>query len=243
MTDNRQKLLDKIKALLSKTVENGCTEAEAMTALSMAQAMMDAHEITEDEVNQTKQESAIRAEMKDMRDPHHIRSHLVVRISEFTNTKTWRSEYRSQKFKYNFVGLQSDVDFAMWLAETLTMFVQRELKNYIWSNGYTALEPSMKRRVINGFVHGCVGRINQRLKELMERGKVHKTDNGNALVVVKNELIERKMKELGLELRSGRKRGTKVEPNAYGAGRAAGDRASFGKPVSGNNSVLLIENK
>lgn len=239
MTDNRQKLLDKIKALLSKTVDNGCTEAEAMSALSMAQAMMDAHEITEDEVNETKQESAIRAEMKDMRDPHHIRSHLVVRISEFTNTKTWRSEYRSQKFKYNFVGLQSDVDFAIWLTETLTMFVQRELKNYIWSNDYTALEPSMKRRVINGFVHGCCNRINQRLKELTEQGKVHKTDNGNALVVVKNELIERKMQELGLQLRYPRSRSTRIEPNAYGAGKAAGDRASFGRPVGSGGQLRL----
>lgn len=239
MTDNRQKLLDKIKALLSKTVDNGCTEAEAMAALSMAQAMMDAHEITEDEVNETKQESAIRAEMKDMRDPHHIRTHLVVRISEFTNTKTWRSEYRTQKFKYNFVGLQSDVDFAMWLTETLTMFVQRELKNYIWSNNYTALEPSMKRRVINGFVHGCCSRINQRLKELTEQGKVHKTDNGNALVVVKNELIERKMQELGLQLRDSRSRSTRIEPNAYGAGKAAGDRASFGRPVGSGGQLRL----
>lgn len=239
MTDNRQKLLDKIKALLSKTVDNGCTETEAMTALSMAQAMMDAHEITEDEVNETKYESAIRAEMKDMRDPHHIRTHLVVRISEFTNTKTWRSEYRTQKFKYNFVGLQSDVDFAMWLTETLTMFVQRELKNYIWSNNYTALEPSMKRRVINGFVHGCCSRINQRLKELTEQGKVHKTDNGNALVVVKNELIERKMQELGLQLRDSRSRSTRIEPNAYGAGKAAGDRASFGRPVGSGGQLRL----
>lgn len=239
MTDNRQKLLDKIKALLSKTVDNGCTEAEAMSALSMAQAMMDAYEITEDEINQTKQESAIRAEMKDMRDPYNIRAYLIVCISKFTNTKTWRSEYCSRKFKYNFVGLQSDVDFAIWLTETLTMFVQRELKTYIWSNGHTSLEPSMKRRVINGFVHGCVARINQRLKELMEQGKVHKTDNGNALVVVKNELIERKMQELGLRLRNSRSRRSNIEPNAYGAGKAAGNRASFGRPVGSGGQLWL----
>jgi hypothetical protein len=239
MTTNRQKLLDKIKALLSKTVDNGCTEAEAMTALSMAQAMIDAHEITEDEINQTKQESAIRAEMKDMRDPHHIRALLCVRISEFTNTKVWRSEYKSQKYKYNFVGLQSDVDFAMWLLETLTMFVQRELKSYIWNGGHTALEPSMKRRVINGFVHGCASRINQRLNELINQGAVNASSNGNALVVVKNELIERKMKELGIQLRDTRNRGSRVEPNAYGAGRAAGDRATFGRPVSQGGALRL----
>lgn len=90
MTTNREKLVAKIRALMSKTVENGCTKAEAMSALSMAQAMMDAYEVTEDEVNETKQESAVKETMKDMRDPHHIRAHLTVKISAFTNTKCWR---------------------------------------------------------------------------------------------------------------------------------------------------------
>ena len=40
--NNRNSLL----ALLSKTVENGCTESEALAALDKARAMMDAHEVT-----------------------------------------------------------------------------------------------------------------------------------------------------------------------------------------------------
>ena len=31
---NRDSLLDKIRALMSKTVDNGCTEAEALAALT-----------------------------------------------------------------------------------------------------------------------------------------------------------------------------------------------------------------
>jgi hypothetical protein len=50
MTMNRESLLDKIRALLSKTVANGCTEAEMMAALAMARAMRDAHKVTDEEL-------------------------------------------------------------------------------------------------------------------------------------------------------------------------------------------------
>lgn len=240
MTTNRDKVMGKIRALLSKTIENGCTEAEAMAALSMAQAMMDAYEVTEADLNEVKQESAIKETMKDMRDPHHIRRQLCVGIAEFTHTKVWRHEFKSQKYKYNFVGLRADVDFAIWLTETLTMFVQKELKNYIWSNGYTSLQPSEKRVVINGFVFGCCGRITQRLMELV--GNAAASANKNALIIIQNALIEKKMQELGVNLRKPRERGSKINSDSYSAGKNAGDKASFGRPVNGKSAVLRIGN-
>jgi len=40
---DRNSIIDKIKALLAKTTENGATEAEMMSALDKASAMMDAY--------------------------------------------------------------------------------------------------------------------------------------------------------------------------------------------------------
>jgi hypothetical protein len=220
---------------MAKTVENGCTEAEAMNALSMAQAMMDAYDVSSDDIEEAKKESATRAEMKDMRDPHHIRNNLAVRVSKFTNTMVWTHN----KKKFNFVGLPSDIDFAMWLLEHLTLFVQKELKNYLWANGYQSLEASSKRRVINGFILGCCSRINARLKELTEQGEMKRNENANALIVVKNDLIDKKMQELNLNLRMPRSRRSRIEPNGYAAGQAAGNNASFGRPV-GQGGQLRI---
>jgi len=39
MTIERESVLNKIRALLAKTMENGCSEAEALAALGKAQAM------------------------------------------------------------------------------------------------------------------------------------------------------------------------------------------------------------
>ena len=56
---NRDRLLDKNRALLSKTQENGCTEAEAFASLDKARALMDAYEVTSEELRLTKEEADI----------------------------------------------------------------------------------------------------------------------------------------------------------------------------------------
>jgi hypothetical protein len=70
MDDNREKLLVKIRALLSKTTENGCTEKEELSALAKARAMMDAYEVTAEDLQLTKEEAAIlREEPPGTEDP------------------------------------------------------------------------------------------------------------------------------------------------------------------------------
>jgi hypothetical protein len=70
MTTQREGLLDKIRGLLAKTIENGCTESEALAALAKARAMMDAYAVGDDELDLTKEEKAIlRREPPGTKDP------------------------------------------------------------------------------------------------------------------------------------------------------------------------------
>ena len=88
MPTNREGLLDKIRALLSKTTEAGCTEAEALAALTKAQAMIDAYEVSDDELALTKEEKAI-LKTVETRDPLFIRRGLMSGVQKFTNTRSW----------------------------------------------------------------------------------------------------------------------------------------------------------
>ena len=74
---DRNKLLDKIRALFNKTTENGCTEAEAMAALDKARAMMDAYEVSAEDLVLTKEMAAILKKSEQTHDPHGIRWELV----------------------------------------------------------------------------------------------------------------------------------------------------------------------
>jgi hypothetical protein len=59
MSTDRDSLIAKIRALMSKTVSVGCSEPEALAALDKARALMDAYEVTEAELQLTKAETAI----------------------------------------------------------------------------------------------------------------------------------------------------------------------------------------
>ncbi len=80
-----------------------------------------------------------------------------------------------------------------------------------------------------------------RLLALVERSKIARTSNGRELVVIKDAAIKAFMKDQGIHLRtcSGYSP-SNVDAAAHAAGRAAGDRATFGRPVTGAAGVLRI---
>jgi hypothetical protein len=223
MTD-REKLLAKIRALLAKKIDHGCTEEEALAALAKARAMMDAYEVSETELQLIKTETAIlRSEPPGSRDPHNIKTRLAPSVARYCDCRAWRGSNGLV-----FCGLRPDVQFATWLLDHLAGFVQAELTRHLM----TCIEQrGERRRVINGFVMGCTGRISQRLDELVEQSAKKASGNSTALVVAKGALITSKMEALDIHLVLSRSR-RQYDEAAFEAGRAAGERASFGRPVS-----------
>jgi len=128
MTIERDKILSKIRGLLAKTLGAGATEPEAMAALEMAQNMMTAYEVTEAELNLTKEEKAIiRGEPKGTKDPHLIKWQLLLGVTKFCGCQGWRrAQIRSGGGGIVFCGLPSDAQFASWLLDSLANFVQNE---------------------------------------------------------------------------------------------------------------------
>jgi hypothetical protein len=238
MTSNqRDGLIEKVKALLNKTVEAGCTEEEALAALDKANALMDAYEVTAADLQLTKEETAIlRSEPPDSLDPHNIKWHLMGAVADFCNCKVWHKRRRDTKV-VEFCGLQSDARLATWLLETLAAFVQAELARHLMD---TLPPGGERRRVITGFVQGCCDRISDRLKALCAQSAAAATSNGRELVLVKNAAVDSKMKECGITIR-GKCLGGQTNDSGYQAGRSAGDRASFGRPVTGAGAALRIK--
>src|ERR1700730_2362155 len=227
MNTKREDLIEKIKALLSKTTEQGCTEEEALSALDKARALMDAHEVTEDELRLTKEEKAIfRSEPADSLDPHNVKFHLMGAVAEFHSCQAWRTRTREGK-AITFCGLPSDVHLATWLLDALATFVLGELTRHL----VKILPPkSEKRKAINGFVEGICGRISERAYALRKQSDAAATSNGRELMVIKSTAVADRMKADGIRIRNTYST-RQCDEASYEAGRAAGDRASFGRPV------------
>jgi hypothetical protein len=155
-------------------------------------------------------------------------------VARFCGCQSWRKTHERVLV---FCGLPSDAQFATWLLDTLTAFVQAEIVKHLMD-----ADPSKedRREAIKGFVLGCTDRISQRLGELCEQSAAVATSNARALVVVKDAAVQAKLDELGIKIRTVSSCGSGGDFSSYAAGRAAGDRASFGRPVSGRNATLRL---
>jgi hypothetical protein len=224
---DRNSLLEKIRALMSKTPENGCTEAEALAAIDKARALMDAYEVTDAELQLSKAEAAIiHSDPPDARDPHKIKRYLGVAVAKFCDCEIWRGD----KARLHLCGFPSDVEFASWLLDHLSEFVRAELVSYLVGRLDSKAE---RRRNIQGFVLGCTGKISRRLTQPSQRSATERVENNRALVVIRSAAITDKMKELNIKLRKSSSRSGSFDRAAHEAGQRAGDRAAFGRPLSG----------
>ena len=84
-------------------------------------------------------------------------------------------------------------------------------------------------------------RLARLFKAAKERRATNATaSNGRGLVVVKNALVEQAFKALSLNIRKGRKSSYgRLDAAGLRNGMAAGDRATFSRPVNGGGARPL----
>jgi hypothetical protein len=214
MAGDRASRIAKVKALLAMTVENGCTEAEAMSALEKARAIMDADGI--DELDLAFGGEKVEANAQCVSDRDRIRDRLFVSVGRFCGCRSWTGGFESVVF----CGLVSETIFAHWLLDMLADFVDRELANYL---ARTPGVGRVRRKETEAFTEGCCARICERLDELAPK----RSD----LALARASLIETFLAEQDIRLSRGRSRFKLLEADAHDAGEAAGDGAQFARPV------------
>ncbi len=252
MESEKSKIAAKIRALLDKTIENGCSEAEALVAVEKATELMRKHQITMTEA-EIVAEGFERAKVnwKD-RKSTLVRDLLCAAVSEYTDTRVWRTTGLNKvRTVIVFFGLQSDVTYASWLLEALTDFVirqaedfiDREVKNLAEEFGCSeaVVRRTRKGRLDSnhtGFMIGCARRLNARLRAERPQQQV-KSATGNALVVIdKRRLVNDALKAEGVRLRSGSSRSISMgSASGYAAGTAAANSANFNRGVGDNGAA------
>lgn len=232
MTDAKRKLIDKIKALLAKTMENGCTEHEALAALALARRLMTENDVGEDDIafggEQVAEETRVKV------DHDEIRDKLVNGVAKFCGCAGYGR--RKAHGYVSFVGLQSEAIFAHWLLDTLAAFVEREIAKYAASFGGRRI--TRIERV--SFVIGCAGRIAARLIDLAPK---QPKGSGRDLVLARSALINKFMVDNAIKLREPFRLYDKADEAALAAGTEAGNRAQFNKPIDGETEVRRINGR
>ena len=226
MTSERREIAAKVRALLAKTVDKGCTEQEAVAAAAKANELMDRYQVDLSETELEEEGLARgRAEGPERRKLN-VQDLIGWGIADYCEVKAWKTHSGDYKrWRFVFFGLRSDVEFANWLLKGLEAFVWQKADEY----GGSYFD---KRN----FAMGCADRITERLRaEVKARKQKPVTmSSGRDLVVVKQAIVQREFDKLGMRFRSCSSKSycSGGSDDARSAGYQAGDGASFGRPVT-----------
>lgn len=221
------KLRTRIQGLRAKTIDNGCTEGEAMAAAAKVAELLDRYDLslTDVEIREAPCEERIYETHLKKRIPL---DECVGAIAAFCDCRVWREKNAAGEARFVFFGLRSDVEVAHYLAEVIDGAVRAELGRYKVSADYKRFRHQERHLANASFTLGMCASIADRLVAIKaERDKVIRS-NGRGLVVLKAAVVDAELERLGLKLRTVESdAGRMISPMAFDAGGAAGERVSL----------------
>jgi hypothetical protein len=237
----------KINALAAKTMENGCSEAEAMAAMQGVGRLLQQYNLTMSELD-VRQTPCKTIEIRIDGSRHRI-ANCLVSIGAFTDTKPY-FQTRGPNTVFFFFGQEQDLDMAQYVFKVCKAAIDSETCRFKGTPAYRALGGGQSATV--SFQHGLIDKLCQRMRqmkkeettELHAREAEQQAERGStstALVVLKKQLIEQEFKANGPRLRMVRSFRTIRSSTAYGAGSAAGDRVNLSRPLSGRAKQGLLK--
>lgn len=226
----RKGIAAKIRALLTKTVANGCTEEEALIAAEHAGKLMEEYDLEYQDIEaevRTESYGARRREFckggNGRRRTFHPVFMVTTAIAEYFDCKVWSHDHELVYF-----GSATDTDLAHSMTDLLRLAMDTECAAYLRSSIRTT---GINTRTLRScFMSGMVDRLCERLKELKRTRTA--PAKGHAVMVIKDHLTEEKFaiyarqNNLNLRARSGY-RNVRSE-SAYRAGQAAAGRVDLG---------------
>jgi hypothetical protein len=222
----RESSLRQIRALMAKTTDNGCTEAEAREAARKVDELMASYEIDLDEVSMRRQE-IVEIELANV--GQHTIIHACTAIANFTDCRVWLK--RNTQVVY--FGFQVDTEIAEYLTHLFRRAIDREAATYIlfnqeWEDATSRSQSEMLR----SFGMGMAGRLGERLRELKSKRDFGVRAAGNALVVMKMPFVNEAFRKLELHLKKPRGQQSARNSAAYSAGQASAARVAINQGVS-----------
>jgi hypothetical protein len=224
----RESMLARIRALMAKTTDNGCTEAEAAEAARKVDALMALYEIDLDEVSMRQQEIIPVTVPK---AAQHTVQFAATQIAQFTDCNVWLRA----RTDIIYLGFQVDTEIAEYLTLMFKRAIDREGATYILFNrAWDEANAAGKTELLRSFGIGMAGRLGDRLSELKsKRDFTQKQSTGRDLVMMKKLAVDAAMAALGIILKG---RGISVKPRnlaAYVAGQSAAQHVAINQGVAG----------
>jgi hypothetical protein len=222
------RLVQRIQALRAKTVDQGCTEQEALAAAEKVAELLDRHGLSLSEL-EFRQQVCEGIGIDTGRRRTGPIDDCVPAIAAFFDCRVWGEKAASGALRYIFFGLPGDVAAAHYLYELIDRAFETETERFRAGEIYAETHSRERRGATNSFQMGMAQGIRAKLHELRQaREEALRGASGRDLVPIKASIVEDELAKLGLTLRA-RSRASKryVLTDAYEAGHEAGKRFEY----------------
>lgn len=234
-----ERVKGRIRALASRTVDRGCSEAEALAAAQKVGELLEVYGLSMSEV-ELRQEACIQRQAVFTGPRIQALSAIFLAVIDLTETKGWTAG----RGTFVFYGLEPDVLMADYLLHLVARAVDHEEFGFRASPAYQRSRATPQNR-LRSFRYGFAERVSARIEELAAHRRAAEESarapaaTGTALVLVKERLIDDGFRGLGIRLRSGTTTRTVRDGAAYRQGMEAGGRVNLERPVRGAGAKPL----
>ena len=215
------KLKSRIQALRAKTIDNGCTEDEALSAATKVAELLDRYDLSLTDV-EMREAPCERLEYETWRKKRIPIDGCIGAVANFCDCRVWREKKQTGEARYVFFGLRSDIAVALYLTELIDTAVRSELGRYKTTRDYIRFRHKERHMANASFALGMVASIAGKLPAMKARRDEANNSNGRDLVVLKTAIVDAELEKLDLNLRRMRSASRMVSTTAYEAGSTAG---------------------
>jgi len=234
----------RIKALAEKTVANGCTEAEAMSAAEMVGRLLERYALSMDEI-EVRQSRCVQQDVPIGGARRRPIDGCVPANARGCGCKGGGARggegaNEGKPPRYVFFGFETDTALAVYLFGVIDRAVATEVG--LFRQARPHLRGTKLRRASSSFQHGVAARVAERLESMhaeREASVGAQRATGTALILVKHRVVEDAFAETKVRLVSTSAVGQHHLPGAFQEGWAAGARINLNRPVQGGQRGLL----
>jgi|GEM_PF-6102613 len=230
MTDDRENILKKIRALRARAANEASSEAEVAAAASRAAKLIQQHEVTEDELRERGASGVAEGQYNaGRRSRHPALDKAVAGIAIVTHCHLLVGQHF--KGALTWVGQPEDVEFAIYLSELVQGASERAYREH---RTRRLVSPTKHWR--NSFLGGFGIGVSERLITIERKrrsSKVRKTTTGTDIAVVKDQIITSYMEETYPEIPTEKRRKARqADPFAAMMGVKAAAHLNLSTPLS-----------
>lgn len=228
-------LLKKIQGLLSKTVDNGCSVAEAATSAALAQKLLDQHKLSIADISDYSEDEPIEESyVSSFSGARSItwKENLIYGLAK-NNDCVMFLRKGCGEVKYVLVGRKSDTQIVDYMFNVLVREIERICKVEMARVGGRGKDWTNSFKV--GAVQSIISNMNK------SKTEIKSTATGQALIKIESRMTDvKKWVDSNLNLKNKSASTININGSAYNSGMAAGNKITVNSGLSGNTKMAKL---